>query len=200
MPRMIYMDRDYGDRREGQTRRREADRLYEYPESRRYREYRDREEYDDGRYELKRPRNRIDYDYEVRPIGFSYEDNRRGGGRGSHMHGGEYEHGHGEMRSKKPITKEEAEEWSHGLKNADGSKGPHWTFEQSKQVMLQRGFDVDPYEFYLVLNMLYSDFCEVLKNHGIAKMDLYADLAKAWINDPDAVENKTAEYFTYIAE
>jgi len=98
------------------------------------------------------------------------------------------------------LTKEMAEEWTGSMKNEDGTKGPHWTMEQVKQVMAQKGIDTNPVEMWAVLNMMYSDYCSVFKKHGVNKMDLYIDLACAWLNDKDAQKGKTARYFEEIVK
>lgn len=99
-----------------------------------------------------------------------------------------------------PFTKEIAMEWTGDMENSDGSKGPHWSMEQVRQVMEQRGIDCDPLQFFAVLNSVYSDYCAVAKKHGVNKMDFYADLAKAWLEDPDAVDDKASRYFEYIVK
>ncbi len=98
------------------------------------------------------------------------------------------------------LTEEMAHEWMHSLQNEDGTKGPHWTMDQAKQVMSQKGVKLDPLEFWVVLNAMYSDYCGVLKKHGANNMDVYVDLAKAWLDDKDAKEGKAARYFQYIAK
>lgn len=99
-----------------------------------------------------------------------------------------------------PMTKEMAEEWTRSMKNEDGTKGPHWTMEQVKQVMAQKGIKYEPAEFFAVLNAMYSDYCAVLKKHGINNIDIYIDLASAWLNDSDAVPNKAAMYYECIVK
>ena len=81
-----------------------------------------------------------------------------------------------------------------------GTHGPHWNMEQVKQVMEQREIDCDPVMFFAVLNAVYSDYYAVAKKHGVNKMDFYADLAKAWLEDEDAVEDKAGKYFQYIVK
>lgn len=98
------------------------------------------------------------------------------------------------------LTEEMAEEWMHGLHNEDGTKGPHWTKEQTTQVMKQKGIKTDPLDFYVVMNALYADYCSVLKKHNVNNIDFYTDLSAAWLNDKDAQEGKTARYFQYIAK
>ena len=106
-------------------------------------------------------------------------------------HGGAY--GDGEE-----LTEEMAHEWMEGLQNSDGTKGAHWTMEQTKQVMTQHGIKLDPLEFWVVINSIYADYGKVLQRHNMNKVDVYADLARAWIDDKDAVGNKAAAYFEHI--
>lgn len=98
------------------------------------------------------------------------------------------------------LTREMAEEWMAGLENEDGSSGPHWNMEQVKQVMAQRGIQMDPYEFGAVLNALYSDYSKVFLKHNVNKIDLYVDLTTAWLMDKDAVQNKAAAYFECVVK
>lgn len=99
-----------------------------------------------------------------------------------------------------PMTKEIAEEWTENLKNEDGTKGPHWSVDQVKQVMAQKGIKAEPWEFYAVMNALYSDYCSVLKKYGMNKADVYVDLTAAWLNDADAVKNKASTYYEHIVK
>ena len=98
------------------------------------------------------------------------------------------------------FTQEMAEEWVASMQNEDGTKGPHWKMEDVQKLIKQRGLRVDPVEFYAVLNGVYSDYCAVAKKHGVNSMDFYVDFAMAWINDKDAVPDKTMVYYEYIAK
>lgn len=98
-----------------------------------------------------------------------------------------------------PMTKEMAEEWTRSMRNEDGTKGPHWTMDQVKQVMAQKGIKYEPVYFWVVLNMMYSDYCAVLKKHGCNNIDLYIDLAAAWLNDSDVgAKDKLSAYYQYV--
>lgn len=99
-----------------------------------------------------------------------------------------------------PMNKEMAEEWTSKMKNEDGTKGPHWKMEQVKQLMAQKGIEVNPYEFFAILNAMYSDYCSVFKKHGVNTMDMYVDLACAFLNDSDAMPNKASLYYEYIVK
>lgn len=125
--------------------------------------------------------------------------------RGGDMHhGGERErgemhrgHGKGQMRFM-PMDRRRAEKWAKSMHNADGTKGAHWTLEQTHQVMQQHGLQYDPSEFYVILNAMYSDYYPVAKKYNTNTVDYYVDLAKAWLDDADAVPNKVAAYYDCV--
>lgn len=70
--------------------------------------------------------------------------------------------------------------------NADGTKGEHWTIQQTNSLATTNGVTYDKYDFYYVMNMLYSDFSGVVGND----VNTYFKIAKAYIDDPDASEGK----------
>ena len=97
------------------------------------------------------------------------------------------------------FTEEDAKAWTAKMENEDGTTGPHWTFEQCKQVMQQHNMNCDPVEFWVAMNAVYSDFCKVNEKHGIRNIDYYVDAACAfWLEDKDAVKNKEAAYYRYV--
>lgn len=85
-----------------------------------------------------------------------------------------------------------------GMKNADGTKGAKWHIDQVKQLMERKHIDCDPVEFWAVMSSLHSDFCKVMKAHGCASIELFADMAKAWLEDEDAVEDKAKAYYEHV--
>ena len=104
----------------------------------RYRDSRGREHYNNGRYA---PRNDYrdeytDYYDDRRRIGFSYEP------RMGESYGGEYDRGYAGGYDR--MTREMADEWMHGLENEDGSRGAHWSYEQTKNLLEQKKIDCDP--------------------------------------------------------
>lgn len=113
--------------------------------------------------------------------------------------GGERMSGYGSGSGYMPFTKEMADSWTKGMQNEDGSTGPHWTLDQTKQVQAQKGIECDPMEFYAAINMVYSDYGKVAKKLGVNTIDFYADMAKAFLHDKDAPEDKLARYYEYIA-
>jgi hypothetical protein len=91
------------------------------------------------------------------------------------------------------VGEELAHCWVEEMKNKDGTTGAHWTWEQVSQVFKERKIGDDIGTLYVVLNMMYSDYYN-------SKFDtsVYIDMAKDWINDPDADEYKTIKYYYYI--
>lgn len=101
----------------------------------------------------------------------------------------------------KPVlTREVADRWMKSLKNEDGTTGPHWTMEQTKQVQAQRGIDCEPLEFWVAANAVYSDYFGVAKEMDVNNIDFYAKMARAWLHDDDAMPDKAARYYDYIVK
>ena len=98
------------------------------------------------------------------------------------------------------FNRQMAEEWVSQMRNADGTRGPHFSMDKAKEVMKQYNVDCDPMEFWVVINSLYSDYDQALKKNNASTLELYACLAKAWIEDQDAVPNKLSAYYTYVVK
>lgn len=95
--------------------------------------------------------------------------------------------------TEKGFTEKLAKEW---VESMDGK----WSMEDVKPFMAQVSFNGNPLEFFAVMNALYSDYCEVAKRFGIDRPEFYAMMAKAFIEDEDAVEDKVAKYYECIVE
>lgn len=98
------------------------------------------------------------------------------------------------------LTRDDAEEWTRRMRNADGSRGEHWSYEQTEQVRKQHGFDCNPTAFYAAMNMAYSDYYNTAKEFGLNNADFYANIAHDFLDDEDAVPNKIAVYRECIAK
>lgn len=96
------------------------------------------------------------------------------------------------------VTKEKAHEWTREMKNMDGTKGAHWNMEQTKGLKERLGLDVDSIEFFVAVNMMYSDYCAVAKKFGADNPEFYAHMAKAFLEDKDAGPDKLAKYFEEV--
>lgn len=152
---------DYARRRLMSDRRRDyADMREDYAETRDY-----RRGYEDGR---------RDY-IEMRG---DYNDYRR-----------DYEDGHGSMK----LTRHDYMSWKKELKNADGSHGAHYEMGAIMSAADKVGVKFKGYDeadLCMAVNMLYSDFCEVIRKFISPDKELmfFIYLAKAWLEDEDAPE------------
>ena len=108
--------------------------------------------------------------------------------------------GHASGTGAMPFSKEMAMEWTQNMENPDGTVGPHWPLEKVKEVMAQKKLEGSPYEWYAVLNMVYSDYSAVAKKMNVNTVDFYVCMAKAFLDDPDAGEDKLAKYYEYIVK
>lgn len=98
------------------------------------------------------------------------------------------------------LDEHTAKRWVDSMRHtADGGVGPHWTMEQTSQILQQRGWSFDRSEFYAVMNAVWSDYGKTAQRYGVDKTDFWADLAHDWIADDDAKHNKAAIYYAEIA-
>lgn len=152
-------------------------------------------------------RGRSDYDREQwrdydRHDPYEYRDHedrhsRRGREREVDFYGRSF---HKKSRSSE-LTEEDAKAWVKGMENADGTTGPHWSPEEVRQLVRQKGLSVDFWPFYAALNAEYSDRCKVNEKYGVNKIEFYVDCVKVfWLEDADAVKHKTAIYYDCIVD
>lgn len=88
------------------------------------------------------------------------------------------------------FGEEQAREWV-----ARMSPAAKWTMEQTTELMHKRGYDHNPCEFWAVMCMLYSDYGKTLIKYNADKPEVWADMADAWITDPDVRPHKTGIYY-----
>lgn len=88
-----------------------------------------------------------------------------------------------------------AKEWVRKMENKDGTQGGHWTPEQTDAVRRQYCPSADPWDFYSVLNSVYSDYYN--PKFGT---DIYAEMAADFIRDEDAKPGKTLYYYLQIVK
>ena len=144
-----------------------------------------------------------DYGTMRRMIGFGNSEMQyKGPSRDNEMESrhSQKERGYAHSDAAPPFSREMAEKWMHLIKNADGSKGPRWTLEQAGAAAKKMGIKRDPYEWWAIVNAMYSDYCEVAKHFNMPdSIDFFAGLAAAWLEDEDAEDSKAARYFTKIS-
>ena len=96
------------------------------------------------------------------------------------------------------FDEHKAKEWVQRMKNGDGSTGEHFKAEQVEQLRTAHCPQCDKMEFWATMNMMYSDYCEVARKMNVDKPEFYACMAKAFLMDEDAGEDKLAKYMRYI--
>lgn len=136
-----------------------------------------------------------------RVIGFGAPRSHYGSGHSQHqsMHRGMHSMDEAE------FGREDAEEWVEAMMNEDDQKphGGKWDVAFVKPLAQKVGISSDGpdfWEFYAVVNSIYSDFCKVLKEYNVTNPMAYAKLAKAWIHDKDAVDDKVSVYYNCIVK
>lgn len=91
------------------------------------------------------------------------------------------------------LGAELAEKWVAAMINKDGTRGGHWTKEQAEDVRRKVAPSADPCDFFAVLNMVYSDFFNPRFD-----AEIYAGLAKDWLDDADAEPGKALRYYWHV--
>lgn len=136
---------------------------------------------------------------DMRQYGRRYDPNRM---TASHGQRKPYEMGGAEGEEDgEHLTREKAEKWAKSMKSEDGKPGPRWPYNEIKQYAANFGVQGDEVvDFFAIMNALYSDYCKVAKKYGVDKVDFWADLAKAFMHDKDAVPDKVMAYYECIAK
>lgn len=76
------------------------------------------------------------------------------------------------------------------MKNKDGSIGEHWDYETTSKVLENRGYDFNHCDWYVALNMIYSDYYKSGRSD-----DTYIELAYDFLSDKDAPADKMKKYY-----
>lgn len=89
------------------------------------------------------------------------------------------------------------------MENEDGTRGPHWSLEETttlaSQYEIALGSKFNRYDWFVALNMVYSDYYRVIMNiTGSNNTKHYVEFAKAWLNDKDIDEGKMWYYYIYV--
>lgn len=94
-----------------------------------------------------------------------------------------------EMAYGKVLTKEMAEKWVNSMKPI-----ARWSMEETNSVKNEYGADIDEISFYVVMNMMYSDYKNVFEDD----IDKYYRMTMDFLKDEDAGDNKLYKYWKYI--
>ena len=80
------------------------------------------------------------------------------------------------------------------MSNEDGTKGGHWTVEQTTSVAKNAGITFEhfnEYDWNYVMNMVYSDYYK----QGGTNTNFYIEMAKSFLMDKDAPKGKALRYY-----
>lgn len=108
-----------------------------------------------------------------------------------------------EMKHGPHFNEEYAHEAVSKMENEDGSRGPHWSLEETTAFANQHGVSLgnkfNRYDWYVALNMIYSDYYKVIVNiTNSNNTKHFVEFAKAWLADKDVEEGKMWYYYIYI--
>lgn len=103
------------------------------------------------------------------------------------------------------FDRETAEEWVRGMHNEDKNhpRGGKWTAEALKPMAQKYNIPTEGkrfWEFYAMVNAMYSNYSEVARKFGITSPEFYVCMAKAFMDDKDAVDDNVAMYYEYIVK
>lgn len=100
------------------------------------------------------------------------------------------------------LDKETIMAWVSSMEDSDGVRGGKYSWHQAQQYALNKGI-TDEYrmlEMYAVMNAMYADYHKVAKRFGVDRDEFYTCMAIAFIEDPDAVDDKVEEYYNHIVK
>lgn len=105
-------------------------------------------------------------------------------------------------RTSQRLTKQMAKDWVNSMRSSDGTRGGRWTLDEIKRYASNFGINGEEnvLEFFAVINAMYSDYSQVAKKFGVDKVDFYAEMAKAFMADADAVPGKVLAYYEDITQ
>lgn len=97
-----------------------------------------------------------------------------------------------EMAYGKIITREIADKWIETMKPF----GKKWTIEETTSAMKSLGSNFRDIDFYVVANMMYNDYYNLVKDDETLALKLAHD----WLDDEDAIKEKLYCYWKNIVK
>lgn len=82
------------------------------------------------------------------------------------------------------------------MKNVNGTTGETLDMPTIEHIIKQGNLNVHKYDFYYVINMMYSDYSNVFGNNA----SLYVNSAIAYLSDPDAKSGRALRQYFHEAE
>lgn len=172
------------------------------PHSRRQRMEREMRRYRAERGEYDRPQSRM-YTESEHPMGFR-SHRKHHHDEGDEELSGSFRYreteGHVQKEQTEPLNEMQVKRWLKEMQNEDGTSGAHFGKDSAEALRRAHCPSCDELEFYAALNMIYSDYCKVAKQMGVDRPEFYAFMAKAFLDDKDAEDDKLLKYMHYIAK
>lgn len=88
------------------------------------------------------------------------------------------------------VSEEMGEDWVRDMKPI----GKHWTIEDTTNAMNNLGYNFDKNSFYIVANMMYNDYYNIVKDDDTLALKMAHD----WLSDEDAKEDKLYCYWKHV--
>lgn len=107
-----------------------------------------------------------------------------------------------QQASESELDKDTVMRWVEDMEDGEGVRGGKYTWHQAQQYAMNMGITGQQrlLEFFWAMNAMYADYHKVGKKFGVDKPEFYAHLAKCFIEDPDAKDNKVEEYVKHIVK
>ena len=103
-----------------------------------------------------------------------------------------------------PFNEATAVDWVKSMTYEDPTvRGAKWTPDQVRPIAEQKGIPSSGekfWQFYAMMNAMYADYYKVAEKFGSNTTDFYACMAKAFMDDRDAVDNKVEMYKMYVVK
>ena len=93
------------------------------------------------------------------------------------------------------FNEEDAKEWAKSM-----NPPARWTKDQTTAVMRQNGYSHKPCEFWVVMNMLFSDYGKTMIKNNMDKPEIWAALSHDFLDDDDAVKDKVGRYWRAVVK
>lgn len=105
----------------------------------------------------------------------------------------------GHDREYQPVDERQAMEWVHSMQQPDGGRPmPAYKPDEAEALRKAHCPECDRWEFFVTLNMKYSDLYEYAKKLNMDKPEFYVYMAKAFLTDKDAGPHKLQKYMEII--
>lgn len=100
------------------------------------------------------------------------------------------------------MSRAEAEQWVNAMRDPEGKPLQPIPISDVQRIAPLYGAksDEDALKMWVVTNMMRSDNLDVGKKYADDNIEFYAALARDWLRDKDAVEDKLGAYKKYIVQ